>query len=112
MTENIKNEIDSFINKLYKDKTESEKVELGAYLLKQTFNREGLITFQELSDNGLIWRINKEVLHPLGLALTRDPDLNVSFGCIEDVEPFYYSDESNKNNRQKWVKSKYNRLNK
>lgn len=28
--------------------------------------------FEKLSEMGLIWKINKEILHPLGLALSRD----------------------------------------
>lgn len=40
-----------------------------------------IVDFNTLSDMGLIWKINKEILHPLGLALTRDPS-GISVGAI------------------------------
>lgn len=36
------------------------------------------IDWNEMSKLGLIERINKEILHPLGLAMTRDPDDGIS----------------------------------
>lgn len=39
-------------------------------------------SFEKLSKFGLLYKINKDVLHPLGLALSREPSLNVSFGCV------------------------------
>lgn len=35
------------------------------------------VDFNTLSQLGLIWKINKDILHPLGLALTRDPETGV-----------------------------------
>jgi hypothetical protein len=36
------------------------------------------IDWNQASDLGLIERINSEILHPLGLAMTRDPDTGIS----------------------------------
>ena len=41
-----------------------------------------IVDFNTLSDMGLIWKINKEILHPLGLALTRNPETGLSVGAI------------------------------
>lgn len=41
-----------------------------------------IVDFNTLSDMGLIWKINKEILHPLGLALTRNPEDGMSRGAI------------------------------
>jgi hypothetical protein len=52
-------------------------------------------TWQELSDAGLIYKINKEILHPVGLALSWDPDLNTSFGAIKSPDgEWEYDDDS------------------
>lgn len=67
-----------------------------------------IMNFQEMSDNGLIWKINKEILHPLGLALARTEDENgspVSYGCI--IAPdgkWEFSEESDKRNQEKYNK--------
>ena len=42
------------------------------------------INFNQLSDWGLIYLINQKVLHPLGLALSRDPDNGTSNGALLD----------------------------
>jgi hypothetical protein len=36
------------------------------------------INWNELSELGLLERINREILHPLGLAVSRDPNTGVS----------------------------------
>lgn len=41
-----------------------------------------VLDWNELSDRGLIERINREVLHPLGLAMMRDPTTGQSRGAI------------------------------
>lgn len=38
--------------------------------------------FGQMSDFGLIYLINKQVLHPLGLSLTYDPKTGKSYGVI------------------------------
>lgn len=40
------------------------------------------ISWNELSARGLIVRINSEILHPLGLAVFRDPQTGVSQGAL------------------------------
>lgn len=40
------------------------------------------ISWNDASALGLIERINREVLHPLGLAMFRDPDTGVSDGLL------------------------------
>ncbi|MCP4528476.1 MAG: hypothetical protein GY833_21540 [Aestuariibacter sp.] len=40
------------------------------------------IDWNKASELGLIERINREVLHPLGLAMTRCPDTGVSANLI------------------------------
>jgi len=57
---------------------------------------EGLlrIDWNKASDLGLIQRINSEILHPLGLAMTRDPETGSSPDLIFSTdEGILYSDE-------------------
>jgi hypothetical protein len=52
------------------------------------------IDWNEISRRGLLKRINKEIMHPLGLAIWRDPDTGLSGGAF--VAPdgvFVYGDE-------------------
>lgn len=53
------------------------------------------IDWNTMSDLGLIRRINREILHPLGLAIARDPNTGIS-DCIlvADDGEWEYSDES------------------
>ena len=39
------------------------------------------VTFKELSEWGLIYKINKEILHPLGLSLAWMPTYKISLGA-------------------------------
>lgn len=58
-----------------------------------------------MSNNGLIWKINKEILHPLGLALARDGD--TSPGCmIAPDGKWEFSEESNIRNSERFQKFK------
>lgn len=62
------------------------------------------VDMNKLSKWGLIYKINKEVLHPLGLALSRDPDSGISEGCfIDSSDDLYweYSDDLIKSNEEK-----------
>lgn len=65
-----------------------------------------IMDFEEMSKNGLIWKINKEVLHPLGLALARGEDENgkpVSFGCAIAPDGFWeYTKEAEERNQEKY----------
>lgn len=49
------------------------------------------IDWNKLSELGIIYKINKEVLHPIGLSLYRDPETGVSGGCYVENEPWEYS---------------------
>lgn len=60
-----------------------------------------MINFQDLSDMGLIWKINKEILHPLGLALCRDGESSPGVKVSEDGE-FQYSPEADIRNSAKY----------
>nr|NWO38664.1 hypothetical protein [Citrobacter freundii] len=40
------------------------------------------LDWNQLSALGLIVRVNKEILHPMGLALFRDPESGVSDGAL------------------------------
>ena len=58
------------------------------------------VDYNQLSEWGLIYKINKDVLHPLGLSLSRDPKTGVSesifIDSTEDLEweyPTSMSDE-------------------
>ncbi len=60
-----------------------------------------IMDFEEMSNNGLIWKINKEILHPLGLALARDGD--TSPGCmIAPDGKWEFNEESNIRNFEKF----------
>lgn len=64
-----------------------------------------IMDFEEMSNNGLIWKINKEILHPLGLALARDGD--TSPGCmIAPDGKWEFSEESNIRNSERFQKFK------
>ncbi|MCO8161999.1 hypothetical protein NJC38_07485 [Pseudomonas sp. 21LCFQ010] len=53
-----------------------------------------LIDWNELSRLGLMVRINREILHPLGLAVSRDPETGKSSGAVvSDDGPFCYPDD-------------------
>lgn len=53
------------------------------------------ITAKELSDLGLIFKINKEILHPLGLAIGRDSvdEDSMNLVCVMVSDTLEYSDE-------------------
>lgn len=53
-----------------------------------------ILTANELSEAGLIYKINKEVLHPLGLALAISKENNSILGCVVSKDKFIiYNDE-------------------
>ena len=53
------------------------------------------LSFRDLSELGLLYKINKEVLHPLGIALTRTTLGGLSMGaCVaKDGKPIVYDDK-------------------
>ncbi len=53
------------------------------------------VDFDYLSKTGLLYKINKEILHPVGLAMFYDPETGISKGAI--VAPdgeWEYDDET------------------
>lgn len=61
------------------------------------------VDFKALSDAGLLWKINHDILHPLGLALSREPD-GTSKGAVvaENGERWEYPKESNARGKAKY----------
>lgn len=52
------------------------------------------ISWNELSERGLIIRINKEILHPIGLAVFRDPQTGLSRGALVSPDGVWEYDQS------------------
>ncbi|WP_432777781.1 hypothetical protein O4O02_01975 [Pseudomonas fortuita] len=53
-----------------------------------------IIDWNELSRRGLLVRINREILHPMGLAVCRDPETGLSPGAVvSDGGPFVYAED-------------------
>lgn len=52
------------------------------------------ISWNELSARGLIIRINKEILHPIGLAVFRDPNTGISQGALIAPDGVWEYDQS------------------
>lgn len=51
------------------------------------------IDWNEISRRGLLERINREIMHPLGLAICREVETGVSPGAlVSDDGPFVYPD--------------------
>lgn len=69
------------------------------------------IDFNDLSDLGLLVKINKDILHPLGLALCRNPDDGTSMGAlVADDGVWEYSQNIIDNNpklNDEEIKDKY-----
>ena len=81
---------------------DSIKEDDSAKLKVLPFENKNFINFNELSDYGLIWKINKEVLHPLGLALARNED-GTSNGCIVAPDGAWeYDADADKRNLKKY----------
>ncbi len=52
------------------------------------------ISWNELSERGLIIRINNEILHPIGLAVFRDPQTGMSRGALVSPDGVWEYDKS------------------
>lgn len=64
--------------------------------------RQASLTYNELSALGLVYKINKEVLHPLGLALHYNVDDGVSEGVYISPDRVYeYSEETSREEEEK-----------
>ncbi|MDM5064353.1 hypothetical protein OB934_16320 [Aeromonas salmonicida] len=51
------------------------------------------INWNQVSELGLIVRINREILHPLGLAMTRNPENGVSEMLMVSPDGFWEYDQ-------------------
>ncbi|MFV3316457.1 hypothetical protein [Pseudomonas sp. NY15374] len=57
-------------------------------------NKPKMIDWNEISQRGLLVRINREIMHPLGLAVCRDLATGTSPGAvISDDGPWVYPDD-------------------
>lgn len=57
-------------------------------------NKPDVIDWNEISRRGLLVRINREIMHPLGLAVCRDPATGISPGAVvSDDGPWVYPDD-------------------
>ncbi|WP_440939882.1 DUF7415 domain-containing protein [Klebsiella grimontii] len=52
------------------------------------------MSWNELGARGLIVRINKEILHPIGLAVFRDPNTGISQGALIAPDGVWKYDQS------------------
>ncbi|MGK0703309.1 DUF7415 domain-containing protein [Yokenella regensburgei] len=52
------------------------------------------MSWNELSARGLIIRINKEILHPIGLAVFRDQKTGISQGALISPDGVWEYDQS------------------
>ncbi len=68
------------------------------------------ITAKEIREMGLLWKINRDILHPLGLALEViiDDDGTETFGGVwdsrDDPEGFLYGDEAWLEGQKKYLR--------
>ena len=63
------------------------------------------IDWEQMSQFGLIYEINKKVLHPLGLAMTRNPENGFSeYVLIADDLVFEYNEYTAKTNEERLQK--------
>lgn len=81
---------------------DSIKEDDSAKLKALPYEGKKLVNFNELSEYGLIWKINKDILHPLGLALARNTD-GTSNGCMVASDRVWeYDNEANRRNLEKY----------
>lgn len=67
--------------------------------------KENLMTPSDMSDNGLIVLLNHRFLHPLGLALMRDPDTDVILGCLKAHDgKWEYTEDVLERHRENYAK--------
>ncbi|MGE7094718.1 DUF7415 domain-containing protein [Pseudomonas fulva] len=53
-----------------------------------------IIDWNEISQRGLLVRINREIMHPLGLAICRTPETGFSPGAVvSDDGPWVYAED-------------------
>lgn len=68
-----------------------------------------VVSWRDLSDMGLLYKINKEILHPLGLAVTRELDGTSKGAILADDGIFTFSpdlEESGKNRYDNFMANK------
>lgn len=110
MTKELENKIQDFINNLYTDKTDDEKYEIAKFVSSILFMKsDNILPFNMMSDYGLVYEINKEVLHKYGLALAYNLDTNMSNGCLISKDgTFSFSDETIKKREKQLLHFKNN----
>lgn len=70
------------------------------------------IDYNDLSDLGLIYKINQEVLHPLGLALSRNTSGTSDKILVDDKDfKFEYSEDVATRNEEKFKEFMSDRVN-
>lgn len=60
-----------------------------------------MLTFEMLTESGLLWKINHDLLHPLGLALAVTPQFEGGLLVAEDGI-WEFTDEINEQRSQAW----------
>ncbi len=71
------------------------------------------VDWNKLSEWGLLYKINKNVLHPLGLALSRNPETGFSENCMIDPSEdlmWEYEKSLTENNEEKFAYFLNNRI--
>lgn len=62
------------------------------------------LDWNDMSNLGIIYRINSEILHPMGLAMTRIPDTGSSDSILVASDGvFEYSEELKQRNESKGI---------
>ena len=67
---------------------------LGVIIPSETIGGCEWVSWNELSARGLIVRINKEILHPIGLAVFRDTNTGISQGALVAPDGVWEYDQS------------------
>lgn len=66
-----------------------------------------VLNWNDLAELGLIYRINKEILHPLGLAMSRNVDSGLSEEIFVAPDGFFeYSQDIHEKNKNPLCKHK------
>ncbi|ULL06041.1 hypothetical protein JNO42_03240 [Pseudomonas putida] len=61
-----------------------------------------IIDWNEISQRGLLVRINREIMHPLGLAICRNPETGTSPGAVvSDNGPWIFPEDLNSDAKAK-----------
>ena len=76
-------DIDCYIDRIMDNTPLEFREEVKHYIVKKlSIVDPKIMSPKDMSDNGLIALINHRFLHPIGLAMARDPDTNKINGCL------------------------------